>query len=208
MLTKHSLAALLPILCNAGLASAHGLFLQYDVHPPDRITVSAFWHVDEPAVDTPVRMLDPEGELVAAGTTNAQGQYTFTAPAPRAYRFEVVAAGHRADCQLTPEAVTLLGATDAPGTDFLPPLTAARDDHAHHDEEGAGHRHADEHDLDADPSAPSRPPAAHGGQAEPRLGSGLVSGLALILAGAAFLMTLSLRREVQLLKHRAGGQGS
>ena len=213
MFPKRLLPALLPILCNVGLASAHGLFIHYDVLPPDRVTVSAFWHADEPAVDAQVRMLDPDGEVVAVGTTNVQGQHTFTAPAARAYRFEVTASGHRAECQLTPEAAALLGVADAPakdaaGTDTLPPPAATPDDHAHHHEQSAAHSHADEHDADANHVVPSHPVAAYGGQAEPWFGSGLVSGLALILAGAAFLMTLSLRREIRLLKDRSGGQGN
>jgi hypothetical protein len=212
MFLNRVLPALLPVLCNTALASAHGLFVRYDVQPPDQVVITGFWHADEPAADAQVRMLDPDGKLVAVGTTDEQGHCTFTATQPLTYSFEVTASGHRADCQLTPEAAALLGATNAAaqegaGTNPLPPQGAAPDEHAHH-HEGAAHSHADEHDPDADHTNPSRVVAAHGGQAEPWFGSGLVSGLALILAGAAFLMTLSLRREVQLLRDRSGRQGS
>jgi hypothetical protein len=212
MFPNRLLPALLPILCNAGLASAHGLFVHYDVEPPDHVVITAFWYADEPASGAKVRVLDPDGEVIAASTANAQGQYTFTAPAARAYRFEVIASGHKAECQLTPEAAALLSATDghaqnAADTESPPPPAAAPDNHPHEHEDGPAHSHADEQDLDADHVDPWRSVAAHGGWAEPWFGSGLISGLALILAGAAFVMTLSLRREIRILKHGCGGQG-
>jgi len=202
MRPSHLPAILLPILCSCGLAHAHGLFVHYDIPAPDRIIISAFWQADEPAAQASVRMLDPNGATIAAGRTDARGQCTFAVPEPLAYRFEVTVAGHRAECRLTPEAVALLEPQDRSNTGTRPPGRPLDAQRGRDDDPGAAESVAAT--TSAAHAAPTGKPVV--GHSEPWFASGLFSGLALVLAAAAFIMTLSLRREVRSLKCRTGGE--
>jgi hypothetical protein len=196
-------AALLPVLCSTGPAYAHGLFVSYNVQPPDRVVLTAFWNANDPASGARVRMLDDEDHAVAVGMTDARGQCAFTITEPKTYLFEVIAAGHRGECRLSTEDAARLGAALSPDSESATSAQAAPQARGHDQDADHGHEHAPArphtHEADTDTS--------HAGNPQPWFASGLVSGLALILAAAALTMTLALRRELRALKCRSGDEG-
>jgi hypothetical protein len=176
------LPVVLVILFNAATAWAHGVTLECEVRPPDRIVVTVYWGGTEPAVGAAIAVTDIEGHKVASGTSDENGSYTFTATARMAYAFEATLAGHRARRRLSAEEVDRLDpgalSSTAP-TARSPALTSegsADRDHGHDHASPTEHAQAD-----------TPRGAAH---------TEALAGVALILSAASFIMIISLRRRL------------
>jgi len=107
--TRPALCWLL-VLFSVPFVRAHAIEARCEVLPPGRVLVYAAYAGDGPAAGALVRVSDPQGNHVGGGAVDDQGRFEFLAPAALAYRFEIIVAGHRAACQLTPQQVDLISA--------------------------------------------------------------------------------------------------
>ena len=192
---------ILTALTGAKLALAHSIEVNCTVDPPDRVIVSVYFGM-EPASGATVRVADPQGHDIAAGTANADGQYIFTVPHAAAYVFEATVAGHRARCRLDSEQVTALA--QAPGGP--PTVTVAHSEPGDRTVAEPELSAPNDHDHAGDVAYKRDLPAAHEHTTDfPTVE--LIAGLALILAVAAMSMTWSLRREFRAYLDRLGRSG-
>lgn len=82
---------------------AHEIEVDCTVLGSETVRVTACYVPDDPIAGASVRVLDPQGTLVAEGYTDAQGMFLYHPSAALAYTFEIVAAGHIAVASLTAE---------------------------------------------------------------------------------------------------------
>lgn len=212
---QHLLAGIALALCSVSAAKAHGISVDCVVQPPDIVLVTVNWGGHDPAGGAAIRVLDKDGIELAAGTCDEEGQYSFIASATHARSFEATIAGHRAVCTLTPAQLAQLGIPSDPPLVQSPPHDdpdavpgeVHPSDHVHetghepssapHEHEPATHEHppspAVDHHTDGDdgPADGGHPGADSLSPTVPDA----VAGLALILAVAALIMVMSLRRE-------------
>lgn len=89
------------VLVIPAVADAHALGAEAKLKD-GRVTVEAFYDDDTPAADAKVVVTDPDGKVVAEGTTDKAGKWSFAALPAGKYKVVVDAgAGHRATVTLT-----------------------------------------------------------------------------------------------------------
>lgn len=98
------------------VAQAHALGIDCKLRD-GKVKVEAFYDDDSPAQNAKVQVVNAKEEVVASGTTDAQGLWSFLTPAPGRYEVRVDAgAGHRAKKAIDIPAPTTQGDTISEGT--------------------------------------------------------------------------------------------
>jgi hypothetical protein len=199
------------IFLSAPIACAHTLRVECVAQPPDHVLLTA-WAGDLQAVSAMVRVLDPDGNEVARGTTDVNGNYAFHISEPLLYEFEVTLAGHRATVALNDEVLAALagGTADDPAhgaeadSDAAPRVSGASETHAphahgahEHDGHDEHHEHDAHHEHGGSPAAASSSSAPSSDIVTPT-----VAGFALIFSLAALLMIYAFKREIAALKEQ------
>ncbi|HXG11188.1 MAG TPA: carboxypeptidase-like regulatory domain-containing protein [Gemmataceae bacterium] len=101
LLPAGALVAVLMALVSPRPALAHRLLAECRLRG-DQVEVEAFYDDDTPAGNARVAVLDAQKNTVAEGRTDAEGRWTFPAPAAGTYQVVVNAgAGHRAQISIT-----------------------------------------------------------------------------------------------------------
>lgn len=81
---SRSLFAVIAVLVFPLAASAHGMILDVTVSG-QTVSVALHYDDDTPAAGAAVKVFNAANEVVAEGTTDAQGEWTFPAPPPGEY---------------------------------------------------------------------------------------------------------------------------
>ncbi|MFQ5508129.1 MAG: CbiM family transporter [Leptospirillia bacterium] len=93
-------AALMAALLAPATAHAHKLLVDYTA-TKDGLLIEAFFPDGKPAMDIPVRLMTPEGDLVDEARTNDKGGYLFAVPARSDYVADADAQmGHFAEVEI------------------------------------------------------------------------------------------------------------